>query len=64
MAAELAMWAAFRERPKGKVVYIAPMKALVKERMSDWGKRLVGPLKRTMVELTGDVTPDMRALKV
>lgn len=62
-AAELAMWAAFRERPKGKVVYIAPMKALVKERMADWGKRLVGPMKRKMVELTGDVTPNLRALK-
>ena len=39
------------------------MKALVKERMSDWGKRLVGAMKISMVELTGDVTPDSAALK-
>lgn len=63
LAAELAMWHAFRMRPSSKVVYIAPMKALVKERMKDWEKRLTKQLNRSMVELTGDITPDVRALK-
>ncbi|VBB85675.1 RNA helicase related to Ski2p, putative [Yarrowia lipolytica] len=56
VACELAMWAAFRDNPGSKVVYIAPMKALVRERVEDWGKRLKG-FKR-IVELTGDSNPD------
>ncbi|KAI1335443.1 Sec63 Brl domain-containing protein [Xylariaceae sp. FL0016] len=63
VAAELAMWWAFRERPGSKVVYIAPMKALVRERVKDWGTRLCGPLGIKLVELTGDNTPDTRTIK-
>ncbi|KAG6039095.1 hypothetical protein E4U41_003292 [Claviceps citrina] len=63
VAAELAMWWAFRERPKSKVVYIAPMKALVRERVRDWGARLARPLGLKIVELTGDNTPDTRTIK-
>lgn len=63
VAAELAMWWAFRERPKTKVVYIAPMKALVRERVKDWGSRLARPLGLKLVELTGDNTPDTRTIK-
>ncbi|KAG5950888.1 hypothetical protein E4U53_004221 [Claviceps sorghi] len=63
VAAELAMWWAFRERPRSKVVYIAPMKALVRERVKDWGKRLARPLGLKIVELTGDNTPDTRTIK-
>ncbi|KAI9505837.1 Sec63 Brl domain-containing protein [Coemansia spiralis] len=63
VAAELAMWWAFREHPRQKVVYIAPLKALVKERVADWGKRLTGPMNRTLVELTGDVTPDPDSIR-
>jgi antiviral helicase SLH1 len=63
VAAELAMWWAFRDRPGSKVVYIAPMKALVRERVHDWGKRLAGPLGLKLVELTGDNTPDTRTIR-
>ncbi|CAK7269185.1 Putative steryl acetyl hydrolase mug81 [Sporothrix epigloea] len=63
VAAELAMWWAFRERPGSKVVYIAPMKALVRERIKDWGARLAGPAGLKMVELTGDNTPDTRTIQ-
>lgn len=63
VAAELAMWWAFRERPKSKVVYIAPMKALVRERVKDWGDRLARPLGLKLVELTGDNTPDTRTIR-
>ncbi|KAK3987872.1 putative helicase [Cladorrhinum sp. PSN332] len=63
VAAELAMWWAFRERPGSKVVYIAPMKALVRERVKDWGNRLAKPLGLKLVELTGDNTPDTRTIQ-
>ncbi|KAF2457723.1 Sec63 Brl domain-containing protein [Lineolata rhizophorae] len=63
VAAELAMWWAFREHPGSKVVYIAPMKALVRERVLDWGKRLTAPMGLKLVELTGDNTPDTRTIR-
>lgn len=63
IACELAMWWAFRENPGSKVVYIAPMKALVRERVQDWGKRLALPMGIKLVELTGDNTPDTRTIR-
>ena len=63
IAAEMAMWQAFRERPGSKVVYIAPMKALVKERVADWRKRLTRQMGLKLVELTGDNTPDTRTIR-
>jgi antiviral helicase SLH1 len=63
VAAELAMWWAFREHPGSKVVYIAPMKALVKERVLDWGRRLAPAMGLKLVELTGDNTPDTRTIR-
>lgn len=63
VAAELAMWWAFREKPGSKVVYIAPMKALVRERVQDWRKRLTSQMGLKLVELTGDNTPDTRTIR-
>uniref|UniRef100_A0A182M3Z2 Activating signal cointegrator 1 complex subunit 3 n=1 Tax=Anopheles culicifacies TaxID=139723 RepID=A0A182M3Z2_9DIPT len=63
IAAEMAMFRVFRLLPTGKVVYIAPLKALVKERMDDWKVRIEQRLGKKVVELTGDVTPDVRAIK-
>ncbi|KAK0930262.1 putative steryl acetyl hydrolase mug81 [Friedmanniomyces endolithicus] len=63
IAAELAMWWAFREKPGSKVVYIAPMKALVRERVQDWSKRLTRQMGLKLVELTGDNTPDTRTTR-
>lgn len=63
IAAELAMWWAFRERPGSKVVYIAPMKALVRERVQDWSRRLTRQMGLKLVELTGDNTPDTRTIR-
>lgn len=62
ISSELAMLHLFNTQPEMKVIYIAPLKALVKERIEDWGKGLVKVLGKQMVELTGDFTPDMRAL--
>jgi len=53
----------FKSRPDAKVVYIAPMKALVRERVDDWSRRLMGPTNKTLVELTGDTTPDSAAVR-
>ena len=64
VAAEIAMFKVFRDAPiDGKVVYIAPMKALVRERITDWKDRLERRLGKNVIELTGDVTPDMRAIQ-
>ena len=63
VAAELAMWWAFRERPGCKVVYIAPMKALVRERVGDWRSRLTRQMGLQLVELTGDNTPDTQSIR-
>ncbi|KAI8925867.1 Sec63 Brl domain-containing protein [Entophlyctis helioformis] len=63
VAAELAMWSAFRDFPKSKVVYIAPLKALVRERVQDWRARLTDAMGRKLVELTGDVTPDLETIQ-
>uniref|UniRef100_A0A3B4YF91 Activating signal cointegrator 1 complex subunit 3 n=1 Tax=Seriola lalandi dorsalis TaxID=1841481 RepID=A0A3B4YF91_SERLL len=62
IAAEMAMFRVFNEYPTSKVVYIAPLKALVRERIEDWKIRIEEKLGKKVVELTGDVTPDMRAI--
>eukprot|EP00662_Eupelagonemidae_sp_cell21_P021197 gene21197-22112_t len=73
VAAELAMFRVFNlaaenegsgEVRKDKVVYVAPLKALVKERVRDWTKRLHDVLGKTVCELSGDHTPDGVALVV
>ena len=56
------MFKVFRDYPEGKVVYIAPMKALVRERMDDWRVRIQEKLGKSIVELTGDITPDVKAI--
>ncbi|CAG0885534.1 unnamed protein product [Cyprideis torosa] len=63
IAAEIAMFRVFRDQPGAKVVYIAPMKALVRERIIDWRERLERRLGRKVVELTGDTAPDIRSIQ-
>ena len=41
---------------------MAPLKALAKERLKDWKERLGKKLGKSVLELTGDFTPDLRAL--
>lgn len=62
ISAELAMLHLFNTQSDMKVVYIAPLKAIVRERMNDWKDRLVSQLGKEMVEMTGDYTPDLMAL--
>ncbi|CCD23111.1 RNA helicase NDAI_0B00770 [Naumovozyma dairenensis CBS 421] len=63
VVAELAIWHAFREFPGKKIVYIAPMKALVRERVDDWSKRFTPVTGDKVVELTGDSLPDPRDVR-
>ena len=63
VAAELAMLKVFRDTPGRKIVYIAPLKALVRERIADWGRRFGRMLGKRVVELTGDFTPNVAALR-
>ncbi|KAA0166650.1 hypothetical protein FNF27_07480 [Cafeteria roenbergensis] len=63
VAAELAVFRLFNERPGSKAVYIAPLKALVSERIKDWGRKFGEGMGKRVVELTGDVTPDAKALQ-
>jgi len=62
-AAELCLFRLFREQPAAKAVYVAPMKALVRERVDDWRERLERRLGWRVVELTGDTAPDLRSIE-
>jgi activating signal cointegrator complex subunit 3 len=60
---ELAILRVFANTPNKKVIYIAPLKALAKERIIDWKIRLGSEnLRKSVLELTGDNTPDIKAL--
>lgn len=56
IVAELCILRLFMHQPTLKVVYIAPMKALVRERVLDWSKKFA-KIKKKVVEVTGDITP-------
>ena len=53
----------FNHYPGGKAVYIAPLKALVRERIDDWKIRMEEKLGKRVVELTGDTSPDIRSIE-
>lgn len=59
--AELAILRVFSLKPGGKIIYVAPLKSLAKERLRDWEKKL-GLLGKKVLELTGDYTPDVKML--
>lgn len=63
IAAELAVWGALKENPRSKIVYIAPMKALVRERVQDWRQGICKACGLQLVELTGDTNPGRSAIE-
>jgi activating signal cointegrator complex subunit 3 len=65
VAAELAVFRLLSAHPRAKAVYIAPIKALVAERVKDWQRKFgaMSGLQKTVVELTGDTTPDAASLR-
>ncbi|CAK8540099.1 unnamed protein product [Lathyrus sativus] len=46
-----------------RVVYVAPIEALAKERYRDWEKKFGGGLKLKVVELTGETATDLKLLE-
>lgn len=62
VAAEIAVLQLVRALPYLKIVYIAPMKALVKERYLDWKRRYGGVLGMSVIQLTAETLPTQRAL--
>lgn len=49
--------------PGRKTIYVAPLKALARERLMDWQKKLGGKLGLRVLELSGEVTPDVEDLR-
>jgi activating signal cointegrator complex subunit 3 len=62
--AELAIFRLLKLKGKGntKIIYIAPLKALAKERLKDWNRKFK-PLSLTILELTGESTPGLQELR-
>lgn len=56
--AELAILRLFATKPNCKAVYLAPLKAIVTERVADWRMKFGDKL----IELTGEFTPDSNAI--
>ena len=53
-----------RVNPNGICVYIAPLKALARERLKEWQQRLgLDPLNWKVLELSGDTSHDRNALE-
>lgn len=61
VVAELAILRVFKNNPSSKVIYVAPLKALAKERIKDWTRKL-SSLNKKIMELTGDSTPEVEEL--
>lgn len=60
ICAEFALLRLFKFSPGRKMIYIAPLKALAKERLDDWKKRFQNKI---VVELSGDYSPDIATLQ-
>ncbi|XGW28221.1 hypothetical protein V3C99_008208 [Haemonchus contortus] len=62
LCAELAIFRLLLNYPGRKCVYIAPLKALVRERVSDWREKFERKMGFRVVEVSGDYTPDVSTL--
>ena len=68
--AELAILHLHTTRPKAKTIYIAPLKSLARERLTDWSSKFNGnkfqdgvhSVRMNILELTGDHTPTLQEL--
>ncbi len=63
VTAELAFLRLLRAYPGKKTVYVAPLKALARERLLDWQKKLGSKLGIRVLELSGEITPDIEDLR-
>lgn len=63
VCSELALLRIWNQYPESKIVYIAPLKALSRERKKDWTRKFGSTIGKRVVEFTGDVSPDKNILK-
>eukprot|EP00057_Strongylocentrotus_purpuratus_P015645 XP_011670119.1 PREDICTED: activating signal cointegrator 1 complex subunit 3-like [Strongylocentrotus purpuratus] len=63
VATELAILGAFRARPDTKVVYIAPLRSLLRRRFRVWRARFGDILGKKVFMLNGDVSSDVNTVK-
>ncbi|KAK8661996.1 hypothetical protein V6N13_091584 [Hibiscus sabdariffa] len=65
ICAEFAILRNHQKGPDGsmRVVYIAPLEAIAKERYRDWEKKFGKGLGMRVVELTGELTMDLKLLE-
>lgn len=63
ITAELAILRLLRIYPGKKTIYVAPLKALARERLLDWQKKLGSKLGIRVLELSGEITPDIEDLR-
>ncbi|RHZ10963.1 hypothetical protein DYB37_005041 [Aphanomyces astaci] len=64
IVAELAMLRLWNVQERHNiVVYVAPLKALARERVKDWTRKFERTMGKRVVELTGDTTVEARVLK-
>lgn len=64
IVAELALLRMKRLSPRGICVYIAPLKALARERLKEWQRKFgQPPLKWSVLELSGETHHDKSALE-
>eukprot|EP00388_Colpodella_angusta_P005937 GDKJ01017972.1.p1 GENE.GDKJ01017972.1~~GDKJ01017972.1.p1 ORF type:complete len:1669 (-),score=435.88 GDKJ01017972.1:67-4344(-) len=63
LIAEMAILRLLRTNPGKKAVYVAPLKALARERLHDWKEGFGEILGLNVVELSGDTTPDLEIIK-
>ncbi|CAM9493706.1 unnamed protein product [Ectocarpus sp. 12 AP-2014] len=61
--AEIAIMRMLNQHPGAKAVYVAPLKALARERLKDWREKFGKKMGMGVLELTGDHTPDGDALR-
>ena len=57
------MFRLLQDHPGKKVVYIAPLKALVRERVDDWKKKFEAKMGYRVIEVSGDYTPEVAVLE-
>lgn len=64
VVAELCVMRSFLKYPNKKIIYIAPLKALARERYYSWKEKFGkhSKLKKNIIMLTGDMTPDRRSI--
>uniref|UniRef100_A0A7E4USK6 MIF4G domain-containing protein n=1 Tax=Panagrellus redivivus TaxID=6233 RepID=A0A7E4USK6_PANRE len=62
LCAELAIYRVLNKKQGRKCVYIAPLKALVRERVLDWNEKFTKKLGIKIAEVSGDHTPDAAEL--